>query len=256
MNLSSDQIQRYARHLMLKEIGGPGQKKLLQAKIAIIGAGGLGSPAALYLAAAGVGSIRLIDDDEVSISNLQRQILFSTNDIAMPKVDIAKDRLIALNPDCNIIPVSTRLTTQNAADCIADAEIVLDGCDSFQTRFEVNAHCHTTGKVLISGAVGRWAGQVSVFKSGLTKDKPMADKLPCYRCFAPDMPETEETCAQVGVVGPLTGIVGARMAMETIKEITCAGTSMAGKLWIYDALSASERKVSLLRDPDCQHCMS
>lgn len=254
MNLSSEQIQRYARHIMLREIGGPGQQKLLKSSVALVGAGGLGGPAALYLAAAGVGNIRLIDDDEVSLSNLQRQILFSTDEVGQSKVQSGKERLSALNPDCAITIVEKRLSKDNAAECIGDAEIILDGSDSFETRFQVNEFCHQNERTLISGAVGRWAGQVSVYKSGLTKDGDSKIKLPCYRCLTPDLPETEVSCAEIGVIGPLTGIVGARMAMETVKEITKAGTSMAGKLWIYDALSGDGRTVKLPVDPECPCC--
>lgn len=254
MNLSSEQIRRYARHIMLREIGGPGQQKLLKSTVAMVGAGGLGGPAALYLAAAGVGHIRLIDDDDVSISNLQRQILFSTNDVGAPKVEAGYERLSALNPDCKVTQVRKRLTPENVADCIGDADFVLDGCDSFQTRFDVNDFCHNQGRTLISGAVGRWAGQVSVYKSGLTKDEDANNKLPCYRCLTPEMPETEVSCAEIGVIGPLTGIVGARMAMEAVKEITRAGQSMAGRLWIYDALSGDGRTIKLPADPKCPCC--
>ncbi len=254
MNLTSEQIQRYARHIMLREIGGPGQQKLLKSTVALVGAGGLGGPAALYLAAAGVGNIRLIDDDEVSLSNLQRQILFSTSEIGAPKVKSGKERLAALNPDCSITEISKRLNADNAAECIGDADFVLDGSDSFQTRFDVNQFCHDNNRTLISGAVGRWAGQVSVYKSGLTKANEKKDKLPCYRCLTPELPETEVSCAEIGVIGPLTGIVGARMAMETVKEITKAGQSMAGRLWIYDALSGDGRTIKLPVDPACPCC--
>ena len=254
MNLSSDQIQRYARHIMLKEIGGPGQQKLLGAKVAMIGAGGLGGPAALYLAAAGVGSIQLIDDDDVSLSNLQRQILFSSEEVGISKVHCGEKRLKSLNPDCKVIAVNHRFTPENATECIGDADYVLDGSDSFQTRFDVNQFCHENSRTLISGAVGRWSGQVSVYKSGLTKDKDANDKHPCYRCLTPELPETEVSCAEIGVIGPLTGIVGARMAMETVKEIANAGQSMAGRLWIYDGLSGDSRNIKLPVDPACPCC--
>lgn len=250
MNLSSAQIERYARHLMLREIGGPGQARLLKSEIVIIGAGGLGSPAALYLAAAGVGRIRLIDDDVVSTSNLQRQILFSTPETGQPKTQTGADRLKALNPDCEIVALPHRLSEDNAQDLIGDAQFILDGCDNFATRFLVNDFCHDFGRVLISGAVGRWIGQVSVYKSGVKGET----NAPCYRCLTPDLPETEESCSEIGIAGPLTGIVGARMAMETIKEITGAGDSLSGRLWIYDALSGDSRLVGLKRDPACPTC--
>ncbi len=254
MNLSSDQIQRYARHIMLREIGGPGQQRLLGATVAMVGAGGLGSPAALYLAAAGVGRIRLIDDDVVSLSNLQRQILFTSEEVDQPKTDTGRERLHALNPDCEIISLKARLDTSNADELIGDASIVLDGSDSFSTRFDVNAACHRLGRVLVSGAVGRWTGQLAVYKSGITKKWPPQERLPCYRCLTPELPESEEKCSEIGIVGPLTGIIGAQMALETIKELTGVGKSLAGRLQIFDGLNAQSRTVKLPRDPNCPCC--
>lgn len=254
MPLSPPQLERYARHIMLREIGGPGQQRLLNAKVAIIGAGGLGGPAALYLAAAGVGEITLIDDDAVSLSNLQRQVLFSTGEVGAPKVDMGKARLIGINPDCHVIARNARINADNAAELIGDAVYVLDGSDNFHTRFVVNDLCHSTGKVLVSGAVGRWMGQVSVFASGVMKDQPEETRLPCYRCLTPEMPDTEESCAEIGVAGPLTGVIGSRMALETVKEITGAGDTLAGRLWIFDGLSGDGRTVTLPRDPACPVC--
>ena len=254
MPLNPPQIERYARHLMLREVGGPGQQKLLGAHVALIGAGGLGGPAALYLAAAGVGRLTLIDDDEVSLSNLQRQILFSTDEIGQAKTGMGAARLKALNPDVEIIEHRARLTADNAEALIGDAMFVLDGCDNFSTRFIVNDVCHRLGRVLISGAVGRWMGQVGVFASGVMKDRPAEERLPCYRCLTPELPESEESCAEIGVIGPLTGIVGARMALEAVKEITGAGQTMAGRLWIFDGLSGDGRTVRLPRDPECPVC--
>ena len=254
MPLLPPQIERYARHLMLREVGGPGQQKLLGAHVALIGAGGLGGPAALYLAAAGVGRLTLIDDDEVSLSNLQRQILFSTDEIGQAKTDTGAARLKALNPDVEIIEHRARLTADNAEALIGDAMFVLDGCDNFSTRFIVNDVCHRLGRVLISGAVGRWMGQVGVFASGVMKDRPAEERLPCYRCLTPELPESEESCAEIGVIGPLTGIIGARMALEAVKEITGAGQTMAGRLWIFDGLSGDGRTVRLPRDPKCPVC--
>ena len=254
MSLAPQQLERYARHIMLREIGGPGQQALRNAHAVMIGAGALGGPAALYLAAAGVGALSIIDDDVVSLSNLQRQVLFETSDVGRAKTDAAKEHLSALNPDVSVKIEQTRLTAGNAGSLIAGADIVIDGSDSFTTRFEVNAACHELGLPLVSGAVGRWSAQVSVFKSGKTKGKPLAQRLPCYRCLVPDMPETEETCAAVGVIGPLTGMIGARMALETVKEITGAGASLAGKLWLFDGLSGDSRTVALSADPGCTVC--
>lgn len=254
MSLTPQQLERYARHIMLREIGGPGQQKLRQAHVALVGLGALGGPAAMYLAAAGVGGLTLIDDDSVSLSNLQRQVLFATADVGAAKTEAGTKRLSAINPDVRIVAKRARLSALNAADLLGDADIVIDGSDSFTTRFDVNAACHALGLTLVSGAVGRWSAQVSAFKSGLTKGKPLATRLPCYRCLVSEMPETEETCAMVGVVGPLTGIVGARMALEAVKEITGAGESLAGKLWLFDGLSGDSRNVSLRADPACVVC--
>lgn len=241
---TADERERYARHIMLKELGGPGQQKLKAASVAIVGAGGLGAPAALYLAAAGVGRLRLIDDDAVSLSNLQRQILFRSDEVGAPKVERAKSALNALNPNVEIETFTTRLNPGNAPTLLQGADIVLDGTDDFATRFAVNDACHALGVTLVSGAVGRWDGQVAVFKpSG-----------PCYRCLVPEAPPDAETCAQVGVVGALTGVIGAMMALEAIKEIAQAGDSLAGRLFIYDSLNAEARTVKLPRDPACMVC--
>lgn len=254
MSLAPEQLERYARHIMLREIGGPGQRKLLDSHAVVVGAGALGGPVATYLAAAGVGQLTIIDDDSVSLSNLQRQTQFTTPEVGRPKGEALAERLTALNPGIRITVKPTRLTSDNAQQLLAGAHIVLDGTDSFTTRFDVNAACHALGLTLVSGAVGRWSAQLSVFRSGLTKAKPSADRLPCYRCFVPDMPETEETCAMVGVIGPLTGIVGARMALEAVKETTGAGQSMAGRVWLYDGLTGDSRTIKLSADPACPVC--
>lgn len=254
MSLTPQQLERYARHIMLRELGGPGQQKLRGAHVALVGAGALGGPAAMYLAAAGVGALTIIDDDTVSLSNLQRQVLFATPDVGRAKTAVAVERLGALNPDTVIAAVHGRLNGQNAQALLQGADIVVDGSDSFTTRFDVNAACHALGVTLVSGAVGRWSAQVSVFRSGHTKGQPLATRLPCYRCLVSEMPETEETCAMVGVVGPLTGFIGARMALETVKEITGAGQSLSGKLWLFDGLSCDSRTVGLKADPHCVVC--
>lgn len=243
-----DERTRYARHLLLREIGGPGQQRLKRATVAIVGAGGLGAPAALYLAAAGIGRLRLIDPDVVSLSNLQRQVLFRTVDVDALKVEAGAIALRALNPHCHVEAAPVRLEASNAASLLADAAIVLDGCDSFSTRFAVNAACHEHGVPLVSGAVGRWEGQVGVFASGLD---PAA---PCYRCFVPEAPPEVEPCAAVGVVGALTGVIGAAMALEAIKTLTGAGETLAGRLFLFDGLSMNARTVRLPRDPTCATC--
>ncbi len=254
MSFTAEERARYARHILLKEVGGPGQQALKAATVAVVGLGGLGAPAALYLAAAGVGRLRLIDDDAVALSNLQRQILYRSADVGAAKVARAKDALRALNANVEIEAHSERLTDANAHALLKDATLVLDGTDSFETRFAVNAACHALGVPLISGAVGRWDGQLATFKSGLTKGKPRAARLPCYRCFVPEAPPESEPCSLVGVVGALTGVIGTMMALEAIKEITRAGDSLAGRLLIYDALAAEPRIVKLPADPACPVC--
>ncbi|HEX5007076.1 MAG TPA: HesA/MoeB/ThiF family protein [Hyphomonadaceae bacterium] len=254
MSLTPEQLERYARHIMLRELGGPGQQKLLNAHVALIGVGALGGPAAMYLAAAGIGQLTLIDDDVISLSNLQRQVLFDTADVGAPKTGTAQRELIAMNPGIRIVAKQERLIAANARNLIEGAHIVVDGSDSFATRFDVNAACYDLGLPLVSGAVGRWSAQVGVFKAGLTKDKPQKDRLPCYRCLVSETPEAEETCAAVGVVGPLTGMIGARLALETVKEIANVGTSLAGKLWLFDGLTGDARLVGLHADPGCAVC--
>ncbi|MBL8549979.1 MAG: molybdopterin-synthase adenylyltransferase MoeB [Hyphomonadaceae bacterium] len=251
---SADERERYARHILLREIGGPGQQRLKRASVALVGAGGLGAPAALYLAAAGVGRIRLIDDDAVSLSNLQRQVLYRGEDVGALKVSRGAEALGALNPNVAIDPCKERLTEANAEALLSGMDLVLDGCDSFATRFAVNAACHRLGIALISGAVGRWDGQLATFKSGPTKHLPADERLPCYRCFVSEEPPGGETCAEAGVVGALTGVIGAMMALEAIKEIAQAGESLAGRLVLYDGLSAQSRIVKLPRDPACPVC--
>ena len=212
MSFSDDEIERYARHLVLSEVGGPGQQRLKAARVAMVGMGGVGGPAALYLAAAGVGTLRLIDDDAVGLSNLQRQISFATADIGRAKVEAGADALTALNPHVRIESVAERLTGDNAARLIEGCDAVIDGTDDFTARFAVNAACVAAGVPLVSGALGRWTGQVGVFTG-----------RPCYRCLGAEAPPGAETCARVGVIGALAGVVGSMAALETIKLITGAG---------------------------------
>lgn len=243
MSFDDDEIERYARHLVLREIGGPGQQKLKAARVLIVGAGGLGSPASLYLAAAGVGTLGLIDPDEVSLSNLQRQILYPTLDIGRPKVDAAVEHLSALNPHVDVLPMPVALTEDNARQIVRRFDLVLDGTDDFAVRFVVNAACVQEGKPLVSGAIGRWTGQVGVFGA-----------KPCYRCLVPDIPPDAETCQSVGVVGAVAGVIGSMMALEAVKIITGAGEPLAGRLMIYDGLAAETRTVRIGADPDCPVC--
>ncbi len=254
MALTPEQLDRYARHIVLRELGGPGQQRLRAASVLIVGAGGLGAPAALYLAAAGVGRLGLVDHDAVALSNLQRQVLFRTSDVGRAKVDAAADALADLNPDVGVEVILDRLTDADARGRVAGFDLVLDGTDDFATRYAVNAACHAEAKPLVSGAVGRWDGQVATFKSGPTKRLPKAERLPCYRCLVPEIPPQAETCARVGVVGALTGVIGSLMALEAIKEIAHVGDSLAGRLLLYDGLAAEARTVALRPDPGCPVC--
>lgn len=244
MSFSDEERQRYARHILLKEIGGPGQQRLKAAHVAMVGVGGLGAPAALYLAAAGVGRLRLIDDDAVSVDNLQRQIIFRGSDVGFSKVERARAVLAELNAHVDVEVERQRLSDANAAYLLKGADIVLDGSDDFETRFAVNAACRAMGVPLVSGAVGRWDGQVAVFARG----------GPCYRCFVPETPPDAETCARVGVVGALTGVVGSIMALEAIKVISGAGEPLIGRVMVFDGLSGDARVAKLSRDPACPVC--
>lgn len=243
MIFSEDEVERYARHLVLSEVGGPGQQAMKRARVLIVGAGGVGSPAALYLAAAGVGALGLIDDDVVGLSNLQRQIAFSTAQVGRSKVEAAAERLVGLNPLVAIETFAERITAENAAARIAAFDIVLDGTDDFQTRLWVNAACVAAGKPLVSGALGRWNGQVGVFEG-----------QPCYQCLVPEIPPDAETCARVGVVGALTGVIGSMTALEVIKLITGAGEALTGRMMLYDGLAGSARTVRVAADPECPVC--
>jgi molybdopterin/thiamine biosynthesis adenylyltransferase len=247
--LSPSERERYARHILLKEIGGPGQQALKRAIVGIVGAGGLGAPAALYLAAAGVGTLRLIDHDQVSLSNLQRQILYRSDEVGALKVEAARATLNALNPHVTIDARAEKLTAENARVLLEGCDLVLDGTDDFGVRFAVNEACHALGLTLVSGAVGRWDGQLATFKSGKKTG------LPCYRCLVPEIPPAAEPCSAVGIVGALTGVIGSLMALEAIKEIAETGDSLAGKLMLFDGLSLQTRIVKLPRDPECVVCV-
>ena len=246
MALTPSQIDRYARHLTLREIGGAGQNALLAARVAIIGAGGLGGPAGLYLAAAGGGHITLIDDDVVDASNLQRQVQFNPADIGAGKAQVMGARLEVLNPDCHVQAVSARLTEENAKDLLRGHDVILDGTDSFAARFDVNAASYGLGIPLVSGALGRFDLQLGVFNA--------AKHSPCYRCFVRELPQTEENCATHGVLGAIAGMGGSMMAMETVKLITGAGEPLDGRLYMFDALKGSGRTVTLAQDPSCPLC--
>jgi len=243
VRFSDEEVDRYARQLVLSEIGGPGQQALKRARVLIVGMGGLGAPAALYLAAAGVGTLGLIDHDAVALSNLQRQIIFTTADAERPKVEAGAEHLAALNPHVAIEAFAERLTPDNARNIVERFDVVLDGTDDFETRFAVNAACVATGTPLVSGALGRWNGQVGVFTG-----------KPCYQCLVPETPPDAETCARVGVVGALAGVIGAMAALEAIKLITGAGQPLAGRLMLYDGLAGTSRVAKIAADPSCPVC--
>jgi len=254
MTFTDEEVERYARHLVLREIGGPGQQRLKASSVLIVGAGGLGAPAAMYLAAAGIGRLGLVDADVVALSNLQRQVLYGTWDVGRGKVVAAGERLTGLNPHVAIDPHPLMLDEANAAELVRDYDLVLDGTDSFQTRFAVNAACYAEGKALVSGAIGRWTGQLALFEAGLTRGRPLEARRPCYRCLVAEMPPDAETCSAVGVMGALAGVIGSMMALEAVKQITGAGETLSGRLLIYDALSAEVRTVGLTPDPECEVC--
>ncbi len=243
MTFTDEEIERYARHLVLREVGGPGQQKLKAASVLIVGAGGLGAPAALYLAAAGVGTILVADPDEVDLSNLQRQVIYAADDLGRPKVEATADRLADLNPHVFVGGYQGAFDAESADRLVEGVDLVLDGTDDFATRFCVNDACVRHGKPLVSGAIGRWTGQVGVF-----------GRRPCYRCLVPEIPPDAETCVAVGVVGALAGVIGSMMALEAVKLIVGAGEPLTGRLLIYDALAAETRTVRVAGDPACPVC--
>ena len=250
MSLSDAQLSRYARHIVLREIGGAGQVRLLGATAAVIGAGGIGSPALQHLAAAGVGRLIVIDDDRVELSNLQRQTLFATDAVGAAKAEAARDALARLNPDVTVEPRAVRLDAGNAAALIAGADVVLDGCDNFATRLAVADPALTAHIPLVSAAVGQFEGQLAVFR-GWEADKP------CYRCWVgndPDRPEV--SCADQGVLGAMTGVLGSLAAIEAIRAIVAFGHDPAGTLLLVDALAFRFRTLTLPKDSGCPACGS
>jgi molybdopterin/thiamine biosynthesis adenylyltransferase len=242
------ELDRYARHVILREIGGAGQTRLKRARVLVVGAGGLGSPALLYLAAAGVGTIGVIDDDTVEATNLQRQIAHSDDRIGLPKVFSAERAMRALNPFVTVRPYHRRLTDEIAAELIADYDLVLDGTDDSATRYLVNRVCAERGVPLIGAALSQWEGQISLYD-------PQRG-APCYRCVFPEpaAPGLAPSCAEAGVLGPLPGVVGSMMAVEAVKEIAGAGEGLRGRMIIYDALYGETRTIALKRRPDCRTC--
>lgn len=245
---SDTELDRYARHMMLREVGGPGQKKLKNAKVLVIGAGGLGAPALQYLAAAGVGVIGVVDDDDVDNSNLQRQVIHTDSRIGMPKVHSAAQAMRDLNPFIEVRPYRRRLTAEDAAALIADYDLVLDGTDNFTTRYMVNEVCVKLGKPLVSAAITQWEGQIGLYDP--------ARGGPCYQCVFPEIPAPGlvPTCAEAGVIGPLPGVIGTMMALEAVKVITGAGEPLRGRLMMYDGLYAETRVMNTKRRDDCPVC--
>ena len=248
MALSDDELERYARHLMLREIGGPGQRRLSAARVLVVGAGGLGSPALMYLAAAGVGALGIVDDDAVSLSNLQRQILHATERVGQPKTDSARAALAALNPHVRVETFPVRLTAANADALVAGWDLALDGSDNFDAREALNAACARAGVPLVAAAIGQWEGQLSVWDP--------ARGGPCWTCVFPTRPAAglAPSCAEAGVMGALAGVMGALQATEAIKRLTGAGDTLAGRLLLYDALGAEFRTVAVERRADCPVC--
>ncbi|OWU83350.1 molybdopterin biosynthesis protein [Oceanicola sp. 22II-s10i] len=242
------ELERYARHIVLRELGGPGQRKLKDAKVLVIGAGGLGSPALLYLGAAGVGTLGIIDGDRVDNANLQRQVIHMDDAIQQPKVFSAEETLNAQNPRTHVRPYHRDLTEDIAAELFAEYDLILDGTDNFETRYLANRTAVALGKPLISGALSQWEGQVSVFDP--------ARGGPCYQCIFPQAPAPglAPSCAVAGVLGPLPGVVGSMMAVEAVKVITGAGAALRGEMLIYDALWGETRKITLKKRPDCPVC--
>ena len=247
MDFTDDQLKRYSRHIILPEVGGRGQAKIANAKAVLIGAGGLGCPVGYYLTAAGVGTIGLIDNDNVEMSNLQRQIAHSVNTIGMPKVESAKKTFTALNPDVRIVPLNMRISKDNILDLIKDYDIVVDGSDNFPTRYLVNDACVMAGKPLVSGAILRFEGQVTTIIPG---------EGHCYRCLfeEPPPPGLVPSCQEAGVLGVLPGVIGGLMATEVLKLILGKGESLKGELLIYNALKTSFRKVRVPKNPSCPVC--
>ena len=250
MKLTDDQLDRYARHIILREVGGAGQRKLLQSKVLIVGAGGLGSPMLLYLAAAGVGTIGVIDDDRVDLSNLQRQIAHGTADIGASKVSSAAKAGAHINPDVEIVQYPERLTAGNVAEILLHYDLIADGTDNFDTRFLLNDACYFLKKPLVSGAILQFDGQISTFKAH------EAGSNPCYRCLfpAPPPPDVAQTCGEAGVLGALAGVIGSMQAVEILKELLGIGEGLSGRLLLYDSLAAEIRTIKLHRDPACPLC--
>lgn len=249
MTLSDRQLDRYARHIVLKEIGGEGQRRLLAASVAVVGAGGIGSPAIQYLAAAGIGRIRVIDDDKVSLDNLQRQPLFGTGDVGRPKVEVAAEAVARLNPDVAFEGVGERLTGANVAALLARVDLVLDGSDNYATRLIVSDHATAARIPLVSAAIGQFQAQIGTFR-GWQPDAP------CYRCFVGSAFDAEDcdSCSELGVLGAMAGLAGSFAGMEAIRAVAGFGGDPAGKLHIFEGLAPAMRTIRIVKDPACRGC--
>jgi len=247
MSFSETELARYARHIALREVGGTGQARIAAAKVLVVGAGGLGSPVILYLAAAGIGTIGIADFDAVSLSNLQRQIAHRTADIGRLKTDSARDNALAINPHVTVVPHRIKLTADNVRALVAGYDIVADGTDNFAARHLIADACFFEGKALVSAAVAEFSGQLATFHPG---------GQPCYRCFLPEAPPqgTVRPCTEAGVLGAAAGVMGTLQALEVLKEVTGAGQSLAGRMLIYDGLETRFRTVVLKPDPQCPLC--
>lgn len=250
MELSEEQFHRYARHLILDEVGDEGQERLLQSKVLVVGAGGLGAPLLLYLAAAGVGTLGIVDDDEVDLTNLQRQVIHMTDRVGDRKVASAADTVAALNPGIDVIPHDTRLTAENAADIIAGYDLVADGTDNFDARYLLNDACYLLDKPLVSAALLRFEGQLFTFRRN--DSAPTA----CYRCLFAEAPPDGlvPRCDEAGILGALAGVMGSLQATEVLKELLGLGDSMAGRMLIYDALGTAFHTIKIPHDPNCALC--
>lgn len=250
MAFSDAELERYARHIILREIGGAGQQRLKSARVLCIGAGGLGAPALLYLAAAGVGRIGIVDDDSVDLSNLQRQIIHHTDDVGTPKIASAADKIRAINPHVHVDLHQMRLDAETIDAVVNDYDLVLDGTDNFETRYLVNRASVDAAVPLVSAAIAQWEGQISVFDPGRG--------APCYACVFPEPPAPGlvPSCAEAGVMGALAGVLGSMMAVEAIKVITGAGQALTGRMMVYDALWGEHRVLETARRADCAICGS
>ncbi|MFZ5778878.1 MAG: HesA/MoeB/ThiF family protein [Pseudomonadota bacterium] len=248
--LTEPQIRRYARHIVLAEIGGIGQSRLIAARVLVVGAGGLGAPLLQYLAAAGIGTLGVIDDDRVDLSNLQRQVIHRTEDIGAPKAESARRALQAVNPEVQVEAYEERLTAENAERLIAGYDVVADGSDNFATRYLLNDTCHRLRKTLVAAAILRFDGQISTYKAW------HGEGHPCLRCLFPSAPSEDAvpSCAQAGVLGSLAGTLGALQATEVVKEILGVGRSLSGRLLVYDALAASFDEMAIAKRPGCPTC--